>query len=192
MTKDTSFRVDCDMLAAFGTYVEAVSVVAPQTSVKALRACLCSNVGATFYPHDKMPFKRRSCEWDSEAWTQTPSSLTRQPGGYDVRIVRLGYDMWHLLALSREPGFMPCLTEPALNKALRSPQYTTPFLREWLPWLAQELASPEGDSLNPRLRLLDGFQSHSALLTATTPELDALVTRGLSTGAIRIPEKGAA
>jgi hypothetical protein len=181
VTRDSSFKVQCDMLAGFGTYVEALSVVGPQTSLKALRACLCSNVAATFYPSQNMT-------WHSDGrearWCR-PASMSRQPMGYEIRIVRLGYDSWHLLAQSREPGFMPVLSEPALNKALRSPQYTTPFLREWLPWMAEELAT----CLNPKLRLLDGFQTQSALLTATTPDLDELVGRGLREGEIRIPAK---
>jgi hypothetical protein len=183
-TKDSAFRANCDMLATYGNYVEAVSLIGSQTTVKALRACLCSNLGATFYPASDMTYRRRSPSWDGPRWIQRPASLTRQPAGYEVFIVRLGYDIWHLLALSREPGFMPCLTEPALNKALRAPQFTTPFLRDWLPWMADELA----EGTDPKLRLLDGFQTQAALLTATTPELDELVTRGLSMGAIAIPE----
>jgi hypothetical protein len=181
VTKDTSFKVHCDMLAGYGTYVEALSVVGPQSSLKALRACLCSNVATTFYPSQNMPWRSDGRE---ARWCR-PASMSRQPMGYEVRIHRLGYDSWHLLALSREPGFMPVLSEPSFNKALRSPQYTTPFLREWLPWLADELA----DDDNPRLRLLDGFQTQAALLTATTPDLDELVSRGLREGAIHVPEK---
>ena len=181
-TKESAFRANCDMLAIYGNYVEAVSLVGSQTTVKALRACLCSNLGASFFPPSDMRFRRRSL--GNSFYCSTPGSLTRQPAGYDVWIVRLGYDIWHLLALSREPGFMPCLTEPALNKALRTPQFTTPFLRDWLPWMADELA----EGLNPRLRMLDGFRTEAALLTATTQDLDELVSRGLSKGAIAIPE----
>jgi len=180
-TKESSFKVECNMLAAYGTYVEALSVVGSQTSLKALRACLCSNVSATFYPSNGMPWRRDG----HEARYYRPASLGRQPMGYEVWIARLGYDTWHLLALSREPGFMPVLSEPALNKALRAPQYTTPFLREWLPWMAEELATCP----NPKLRLLEGFQCEAALLTASTPDLDELVGRGLREGAILIPEK---
>ena len=37
--------------------------------------------------------------------------------------------------------------------------------------------------------LLEGFQCEAALLTASTPDLDELVGRGLREGAILIPEK---
>jgi hypothetical protein len=186
-TKDSAFRANCDMLARYGTLLEAVSLVGSQTTVKALRACLCSNISATFYAAN-MRFRRRAAGSSDGYYIGLPGALTRQPLGYNVRIVRLGYDSWHLLALSREPGFMPALSEPALNKALRSPQYTTPFLREWLPWMAEELAT----CVNPKLRILDGFQSQAALLTATTPDLDELVSRGLREKMIRIPENGEA
>jgi hypothetical protein len=186
-TKESAFRPQCDMLASYANYLEAVSVVGSQTTVKALRACLCSNISATFFPANTMPWCRRTaeCPEGRESCYYRPASLVRQPMGYEVWIHRLGYDSWHLLALSREPGFMPALSEPAFNKALRAPQYTTPFLREWLPWMAEELAR----CLDPKLRLLDGFQTQAALLTATTPDLDELVSRGLREGAIRIPEK---
>jgi hypothetical protein len=187
-TKDSSFRAQCDMLAAWGNFLEGVSLVGSQTAVKALRACLCSSISATFYPAHGMPWSRRTADCPQGRETPSyyrPASLVRQPLGYEVWIHRLGYDSWHLLALSREPGFMPVLSEPSFNKALRSPQYTTPFLREWLPWLADELA----DDDNARLRLLDGFQTQAALLTATTPDLDELVSRGLREGAIHVPQE---
>jgi hypothetical protein len=92
-----------------------------------------------------------------------------------------GYNTWHLLALSKRPGFMPCLNETALIRELRSARFSTPLLRPRVSWLASRLAHDN------RLLLLDGFQTQTALLNVGTPELDELVSCGLRDGYLSIP-----
>jgi hypothetical protein len=77
---------------------------------------------------------------------------------------------------------MPCVTEESLWQKLRSPLFTTPLLREWVPWLMQNLIA---DGL---LIKLPSFQCNPGLLTVDNAGLDELVSRGVGTGALNIPE----
>jgi hypothetical protein len=119
----------------------------------------------------------------------SPAAQRHRPhttGGRETYKSRLGYNTWHLLALSKRPGFMPCLSETALIRELRAARFSTPLLRPWVPWLASLLAQ---DNL---LLLLDGFQTQTALLNVGTPELDELVSCGLRDGYLSIPTQAVA
>jgi hypothetical protein len=96
---------------------------------------------------------------------------------------RLGYNQVHCLAVVKDPRLMPCVTEESLWQKLRSPLYTTPLLREWMPWLMQNLVA---DSL---LVKLPAFQCNPGLLTVDDAGLDTLVSRGVGTGALSIRSK---
>jgi hypothetical protein len=61
--------------------------------------------------------------------------------------------------------------------------YTTPLLREWMPWLMQNLIA---DGL---LVKLPSFQCNPGMLTVDDTGLDALVSRGVGTGALKIPDR---
>lgn len=97
--------------------------------------------------------------------------------GFKCAQHRLGYDTWHMLAVSKEPGLMPNFSLQAIYAKLRSSAYTTPMLRHWVPWLAKTLADREllGD--------LECYGNcHSGLLTATIQELDEAVRAGIVGG----------
>ena len=173
-----------DSLTVDGDEILMLSVAGPETSIKAVNACLQSNVAARF-EFDKDIKKNRT--FDGEGWTGHCPSMSRQKDGYDCYKHRLGYNMWHLLALSKVDGFMPCLSETALDQVLRSPRFSTPYLKAWVPWLARQL----NDCDQPFLKLLDGFQTSAALLKATTDDLDRLITMGVCDGSLTIPAEAA-
>src|SRR5205823_2783110 len=125
----------------------------------------------------------RGQDYSYERWC--PNLKRDKDDGYDCFKVRLGYNTWHMLAVSRREGFMPVLSEVALYLALRQPTINTPFLRDWLPWLTTRLMEEK------LLVILDGFQTQSAMLLASNQPLDDLVSMGLRNGDISIPRRTA-
>jgi hypothetical protein len=174
-----------DSLALWGDQIMLVSVAGPETSIKAVHACLSSNVQARFDSEVRIQ-KGRSLS--GSGWEYCCPSMQRHPAGYETYKSKLGYNMWHLLALSKADGFMPCLSETALHQALRSPRYSTPFLRGWVTWLAQQMGQSGDERL---LHVLDGFQTSAALLSATTDDLDRLVTLGVQEKHLSFPSEAA-
>ena len=168
-----------------------LSVAGPETSIKAINACLVSKVSVRF---DSEVQIRKARSLDGPGWESCCPSMVRHPAGYETYKSRLGYNMWHLLALSKADGFMPCMSETALHQTLRSPRFSTPYLRAWVPWLAQQMitgADRLASDPVKLLHLLDGFQTSAALLQATTDDLDQLVTMGIFDGILTIPKEAA-
>lgn len=79
---------------------------------------------------------------------------------------------------------MPNFSQRSIYLKLRSDAYTTPILRHWTPWLAQELK--DRDKLGP----LDCFGNcQSGLLTATTKDLDEAVRDGILSGKLTFTQE---
>ncbi len=176
-TSTSSWSVGCDALAVLGSKIGDVrigllSVAGPETAIKAVNACLQSNVNAIFNFDQEIT--------NSEGRTRYCPTMERDKAGYEVHKTRLGYNTWHLLAVSKLPGFMPVMSETALNRELRSPLFTTPFLREWIPYLSDRLAEAG------MLTILPGFNTTCALLKGGSPELDEAVTVGVREGHLTI------
>src|ERR1700745_1230628 len=129
VTKNSSWRVLMDSLALWGDEIMLLSVAGPETSIKAINACLVSKVSVRF---DSEVQIRKGRSLENPGWERCCPSMVRHPTGYETYKSRLGYNMWHLLALSKAEGFMPCLSETALHQTLRSPRYSTPYLRAWI------------------------------------------------------------
>jgi hypothetical protein len=177
--KSSFWSLLVDGLACHEGQIMLLSVAGPETAIKAVNACLVSNQSARF--EADVPLRTFRTFESSEGEERYCPTLARSPEGYDTYKSRLGYNTWHLLALSKRDGFMPCVSETALDRQLRSPRFSTPLLRSWAPWLARKLGEAK------HLLLLDGFQTRAALLQAGTPELDELVSCGLRDGHLSIP-----
>jgi hypothetical protein len=177
ITSTSNWRVGCDALALLENRIALLSVAGPETAVKAVNACLQSNVNSRFEFDQDIRVGRKP---GSEGWSRYCPTMERDKAGYETHKTRLGFNTWHLLAVSKLPGFMPVLSESALNRELRSPLFTTPFLREWVPYLSDKLAEAE------LLQVLPGFNTTCAFLKAGTPELDEAVTVGVSEGHLKI------
>jgi hypothetical protein len=176
-----------DRLALWGDQIMLLSVAGPETSIKAVHACLSSSVPVRFDTESEIRRERSLANPAGDE--RTCPSMVRHPSGYTTYRSRLGYNTWHLLALSRAEGFLPCLSETALHEALRSSRYSTPYLRSWVPWLADRLADAEEKRL---LHLLDGFQTQAALLQATNDDLDSVISMGVRDGFLTLPALEAA
>jgi hypothetical protein len=162
--------------------VLVASVAGPQTAVKSFAAALNENVKLTINCDD---FEIIDSDGEQLA-IRKAVDFSRVGGGqgrYKCHMHRLGYNQVHCLAVVKDPWLMPCVTEESLWQKLRSPLYTTPLLREWMPWLMQNLIS---DSL---LVKLPAFQCNPGMLTVDDTGLDALVSRGVGTGALKIPDR---
>jgi hypothetical protein len=178
--KYSSWSLLVDGLACHEGQVMLLSVAGAETAIKAVNACLASNVNARFEADVRLRSSRTVESPEGEE--RYCPTLVRAPEGYESHKSRLGYNTWHLLALSKRDGLMPCVSATALNRQLHSPRFATPLLRSWVPWLAAKLGEAR------HLTLLDGFQTRAALLKAGTPELDELVSCGLRDGHLSIPE----
>lgn len=176
-TSTSSWFVGCDALALIENRVALLSVAGPETAIKAVNACLQSNVNSRFEFDQDIRVARKPGSEGHERYCPT---MERDKAGYETHKTRLGFNTWHLLAVSKLPGFMPVLSETALNRELRSPLFTTPYLREWVPYLSNVLAEVG------MLQILPGFNTTCAFLKAGSPDLDNLVSVGVLEGHLTI------
>lgn len=157
--------------------IALVSAAGPQTAVKSLMAALNQNM--------KLEVRIDGAE-DEEGtpiseWTAYERMGNQ--GSYRITTHRLGFNYVHATALLKMNGLLPCVTPEAVWNVLSGTRYTTPLLKEWVPWLMQEM---ESDGYLVRL---PAFQCRPGLISIDEPALDLLVSRGLRTGSLAIPGK---
>jgi hypothetical protein len=98
----------------------------------------------------------------------------REPDfGYSCHVHHLGHGHVHALFRSRAPGFLAVVSDEAIYAELKRPRYTTPILRPWVPAIAERLRS------TGRLAPLYCLRCAAALMTATSDDLDAIVSAGI-------------
>src|SRR5262249_17318037 len=93
---------------------------------------------------------------------------------------KLEYGLWHVLCLAKRVGFMPVMTEETVWQLLRGEQFTTPLLRDWVPWLYQKMKD--------RTIIQDLTQSgcRAGVMFADHDALDGLVSEGIRKGELSI------
>ncbi len=113
---------------------------------------------------------------------RNPGRLSPTQTGYRIYVNKLEYGLCHALFISKEPGFMTTITPEALWEELNDTRFTTPILREWMPYLETKLRKKS---------LLEEawcFRCNAGFITASSEHLDTIVSEGLQTGEISIPE----
>ena len=172
-TGDTvSYPFHCDRIACHDGTLLACSIAGPTSPIKAMRAALCGEgAGRVWFTWE-----------EPREHGYSGGRMLQRDEGYTLAVAKLGYSLWHMVAISRRPGFMPCIDEEALWQAVYSTT-TTPVLREWLPHLAQQLRD-EG-----LLKDAVCYGCNSGLLLANSEDLDKLVSRGLEAGELTIRRK---
>lgn len=115
-------------------------------------------------------------------------SVKPLPGGYTCHRQHLGYDTWHLLAVSRNPRLLIDGGDEALWRILRGDQFTTPLLRSWVPELRREML--EAGLLKDLVTV--GLQSPAQLVLVEDLGLDALVEAGIRAGRLQFTQGEAA
>ena len=148
-----------------------VSLFTDTVRVKAIRAILCGGAKATCHAGGVKIGRPGTEEWQHHI----PGRLVPTEEGYTVFTHKLGYGMAHAVFLTRLPGFLKRVTEETLWQELKSTRFTTPILREWMPWIERRLRDED------RLEDAHGFHCQCGILSATTPSLDAIVSEGLQT-----------
>jgi hypothetical protein len=155
-----------------------LSLFADQMRVKAIRAVLCGGAKAIATASGV-----KVGQQGEESWRMhTPGRLTPTTDGYQVYTHKLGYGMAHALFVTRMPGFMKVITEESLWQELKNVRFTTPILREWMPYIEKTLRYEE------RLEDAHTFGCRCGILSATTASLDTIVSEGLQQRELIIPE----
>lgn len=163
------YSVQCDRAAVAkdGT-VYLLSIVAESQKCKGIGAALNSNAAVSFSGEDF-----RYQVGGNPVYVPCEKSLSRCAGGYRRHTHRLGYGWMQAMYVARSPGFLPSVSEEALWQELNTNRFTTPILREWLPYLTEKLLDRE------LLSYLPGHRCECGLLTASTADLDLIVTDGI-------------
>jgi hypothetical protein len=154
-----------------------VSLVAPTQNVKQIRAILNGGAKATVMAGGVKVNQPSRDEWYAHA----PGKLTPSADGYQTFTHKLGYGQAHALFITRSPGFIKVVTSESLWQELNHVRFTTPLLKEWMPYIGQALRD-EG-----LLEEAHAFNCSSGVLSANTRQLDEIVSSGLRDGHIVIP-----
>ncbi len=153
-----------------------LSVAGPMGAVKSLRATLNAKVSADY------SLAKVHCTNGAGGSGFASRLHSEENRKYDVFHHTLGYGQIHALFLAKVPGFLKKTSDDCLFAALKQPCYTTPILRSWVPALATDLKTK--GLLTP----LFGFRCRCSSITATTEDLDAIVTQGIQDGRLRFRE----
>lgn len=155
-----------------------LSVFTDQMRVKAIRSVLCGGAKAVCQAAGVKVSRPGDDYW----MTQSPGRLTPTADGYDVYTHKLGYGMAHALFVTRMPGFMKVISEESLWQELKQVRFTTPILREWMPYIEKTLRYDE------RLEDAHTFGCNCGILSASTNHIDEVVSQGLKRRELIIPE----
>jgi hypothetical protein len=191
---DIRYGVWCDRCATDGSNtIMLLSVAGPTRIIQGVSATISRGGPAAEIRIDNQEFTgplKRGWTWErggqKEFWTPdktTKSLLRRHPDGYTRLIHRIAYGHAHCIFVARQPGLLLNTSDRAIEQSLRDPNIcTTPFLPEWVPYIAGELR--ERKLLND----LYGFQCKAAIIRpGSTADIDAIVLEGGQGGKIAIP-----
>src|ERR1043165_8480584 len=167
--RSSRFQLRCDAIGMHDDQMLLLSVIGPETSVKALTAGLRSSGR-----------DQRRIDYTVHAGNINRTHLARCPEGYRIYRTKFDYGLWHVLCLGKREGFMPVMTEETIWQLLQKDQFTTPLLREWVPWLLQTMKKQ--GAVIP----LTQYGCQAGLLLADNETLDTLVCEGIQNGHLGI------
>jgi hypothetical protein len=177
----TVYRLWVDRIAAARDgQLYLLSVAGAQGEIKGLRAALGGGVAADF-GLDNVHVACSDPNTDGErrlAQRVRPDEVHK----YDVVAAPLGFGVTHAVFTSRAPGFLRSLSDEAVWRELKRPEFTTPLLRSWAGPVAAELR---------RLGLLTPLYCHGcacAVISAQTGDLDKIVEEGVRRGTLPFRE----
>jgi hypothetical protein len=159
-----------------------VSLVAPTQTIKQIRAILHTGNRVNIVAGGikvKQPI--------GEPYTaHQPGNLHPSADGYTTHVHKLDYGQAHALMITKASGFIKIVTDETIWQELTDPRFTTPVLRDWVPHISQEMRERE------ILEEAHVFNCNCGIMSATTQDLDEIVSEGLRAGAIYIPTSSAA
>jgi hypothetical protein len=148
-----------------------LSATGPDTAVKSVRATL-------YQPDVEAEFVLES---DTiERMLKTKIASDSKPVTYSAAVTKLAPGVIHLVALAKIPGLMPNMSDDHLWAELTGPRYTTPLLRNWIPWLKRRMTDDGG------IIVASGFAATVGVLKTEPEALDALATLGVKEGYLRM------
>ena len=156
------------------------SVAGPQTAVKSFAAALNENC--------KLKVNVDGFEIVDADGSAEPVHRWRDfervsgQGKYKCTMHRLGYNYVQCTARLKDPRLTPSLTEEVLWSQLRSNRFTTPLLKDWVPWLMRAMLAAG------HLQKLPAFQCQPGFLTLDDAGLDGLVSQGISEGHLHVAD----
>lgn len=150
----------------------AFSGLCGQTEVKSVRGQMCQGKGVKI-AYEEFPHARRRTY-------STTHRLRRCEDGYTVASRQIARHQYHVVAIARDPQFMPDGSEEAVWQYLVA-HTTTPCARSWVPTLIENFVG---------LGWMYRPESHGpvlpAMLKLDTAKLDKLVTGLVRAGKLRI------
>jgi hypothetical protein len=159
-----------------------ISLIAPTQTIKQIRAILHTGTRVNIVAGG-IKVKQPS----GEPYTaHQPGNLHPSSDGYTTYVHKLDYGQAHALFITKAAGFMKIVTDETIWQELTDPRFTTPVLRDWVSYISQEMR--ERDILEEA----HVFNCNCGIMSATTNDLDEIVTEGLRSGAIHIPTSSAA
>jgi hypothetical protein len=156
-----------------------VSLVAETQRVKAIRSIL--NGGAKVIIEASGVDAKRP---GHQNWGSTSiGRLYATEEGYNCWVNKLEYGLAHAILITRMPGFMRIVSDQTLWDELNDVRFTTPILREWLPYIEHQLR------LFGILEDATAFGAVCGVLNLQTPQLDDIVTTGIRRGHLEFTGK---
>ncbi len=159
-----------------------VSLIAESHRIKQIRAALAPNPKGTNRVSIIAGGVRTNRPGEPDWYANTPGRLTPSVEGYICYQSKLGYGLAHAVFVTKTPGFMLVMSEESLWQELNTTRFTTPLLREWMPYIEKKLR--EYNRLE-NAHVFGGCQC--GILTASTKKLDEIVLEGLTDRHIAIP-----
>jgi len=162
-----------------------VSVICETQYVKSIRAALVPDKKGSSRVSAVAGGVRTNIPGREDWYASIPGRLYCGSDGYHVYSHKLGYGLAHAVFVTKSPGFMMIVTGESLWQELNTTRFTTPILREWIPFIDRKLREIS------RLENAHVYGCQCGILSATTSKLDEIVIEGLSKGKISIPRQEA-
>ena len=159
------------------------AIVAETQRIKQIRAALVPDKKGNSRVSASASGIKTNIPGREEWYASTPHRLVPSAEGYLCYQHKIGYGLAHAVFITKAPGFMMVVTEESLWQELNSTRFTTPILREWMPYIEKELRECS------RLEDAHVFGCKCGILSATTTKLDEIVIEGLSKRHISIPRQ---
>ncbi len=161
-----------------------VSLIAETQYVKSVRAALVPDKKGSSRVSVVAGGVKTNVPEREDWYASMPGRLYCGSDGYHVYTHKLGHGLAHAVFITKAPGFMMVVTEESLWQELNTTRFTTPILREWIPFIDRKRREIS------RLENAHVYECQCGILTATTTKLDEIVIDGLKSGDIVIPRDG--
>lgn len=173
-------KIKCDRIALTDkAELLFVSMIADSGIIKGMRGSLSTNKNVTIsYNGPELT--------DGNRKSRSYFTISKLECGYRDDSHRIGYGMVHAFFFTRLDGILLNCDDDHLWAHLRDDRYTTPIVRDWMPWIRQEMVRKN------YLRQAVCFGCNVARVVMTPAQLDEIVAEGVKTSQLVFPSNGVA